>query len=439
MALVVGIVTAFSFGFRLSAQQHFVDESAYISQTYFLALLAQPNHPYWLEYPAYDLPPLPKYMIGLSLRVGGERIPSHQAMKRWYDNTSSRFASDAGLWWARLPSVLIGGIGCAAICVLGTLATDRKAAGLIAAGLLAANPLYRMHARRAMSDVYAEALLLVCLAVGLATWRAALAGRMKRGTWIGATLLMGVSAGLAVLSKLNGGLSLMVLYAWGLLGLGLTEFPLRRRLAFHHAALAASVIAFITFAALNPFLWCRPTQPLPASFARVANQHIFGRTIEVIRHRINVSRNGQSRFPADALLTLTDKIKALGVQGFGRFGAFGPASTDSTKRYDLTQDYGAPLWGAWVTLGAGWTAWKGWTQRKQGEPPAAIALLVQCVVSVVTVTLFLPLAWDRYFLSIQPGAILLASGVAGAALPRRRAMSEPVASSKGSSAVPSPV
>jgi hypothetical protein len=395
-----------------------VDESAYISQAYFLDLLAKPNHPYWLEYPAYDLPPLPKYAIGAALRTGGQRIPSHQAMKRWYENTSSRFESETALWWARLPSVALGAIGCAAIFVLGTLTSGRSAGGVIAAGLLAANPLYRMHARRAMSDVYAEALILACLAIGLATWRAGLAGRMNRPLWIVATTFMGITGGFAVLSKLNGGLAFMVLYAWALLGLALARFPWKGRLAFHTSALSAGLIGFVTFAGLNPFLWTHPKAGLPPSLIDLEKHSVYQRTIDVIWHRVAVSRAGQAQFPHDALPNIGDKVKALCVQGFGRFGPFGPAAADSLKRYDWAQDYGAPIWGALVLLGVGWSIRKGQRQTRAGEPPTAFALLVHCAVSVVTVTLFLPLAWDRYFLSIQPGAILLASGVAAAALPR---------------------
>ena len=38
----------------------------------------------------------------------------------------------------------------------------------------------------------------------------------------------------------------------------------------------------------------------------------------------------------------------------------------------------------------------------------------------ITVTAFIPLAWDRYFLSLQPGLTLLAAGAAAAVFPGER-------------------
>ena len=36
--------------------------------------------------------------------------------------------------------------------------------------------------------------------------------------------------------------------------------------------------------------------------------------------------------------------KVIVVQGFGRFGLFGPSESDSTVRFDLRQDWGVILW-----------------------------------------------------------------------------------------------
>ena len=104
------------------------------------------------------------------------------------------------------------------------------------------------------------------------------------------------------------------------------------------------------------------------------------------------------------------------MQGFGRFGLFGPRHSDSTRRYDWAQDRGAVVWLPCVVAGAAWAWSHGRRQLGRGEPPTAWAILVEAAVALAAVTAYLPLAWDRYYLPLQPGSALLAAGavVAGA-------------------------
>lgn len=416
---LVGLAAAAWFAAGLAVEPPFVDEWAYVSQSYYCDLYARGalDDPAWLDYPAYDLPPLPKYAIGASLAVAGYRRPGPAAARAWYNDTSSTFGPDAMLDAARWPSVAHGALGCAAIFAIGRLVGGPRE-GLVAALLLAINPLYRMHARRAMSDVPAEAFLLASLAVGLVGMRAAVAGPRP---WVGALLVAivgGASAGLAILSKLNGGLALMVLSAWGALFAIAPGPTARRRVAVVVATLAAWPVAFLVFLAGNPFLTAQP--PLPASSPAYlhAGRSIAERTKVVLDHRFTVSRRAQDLFPADATATLPAKAAAIAVQGFGRFGPLGPSRTDSTRRYDWGQDPGAIAWwpvviaGAWVLARRARAAWV------EDEPPMAAALLVYATVAIATVGAFLPLAWDRYFLSIQPPLALLGAAAIGAGIER---------------------
>ena len=77
LALLIAIGSAAYFAHRLDDEPIFVDEAAFISQAYFgdLLLSGRVDVPLWLEYQAYDLPPLPKYLINLSLRVHGQARP----------------------------------------------------------------------------------------------------------------------------------------------------------------------------------------------------------------------------------------------------------------------------------------------------------------------------------------------------------------------------
>lgn len=419
--VAVVLLAAAAFGFRLSEEPEFPDEWAYVSQAYFAALLAEPDNPLWLEYPAYDLPPLPKYAIGLALGVQGYKPPSAHSARQWYTrDITLRFGDRVMLTAARWPSVLFGVVGCLSLYALGSLALDRRV-GFLAAALLALDPLYRMHARRAMSDVPAEALVLACLAVALWGWRALLSGRGRGGAGLLAYLVAGVLGGLAVLSKLTGGLSLMVLAAWVALAIALPGVSWARKARITGATAMAGALAFATFLALNPFLWSNPAPPLPTSIQTIADRGLLGRTAQVIEHRASMSDQARAQFPHNALSSFGEKVPAVAVQGFGRFGPLGRKGWiddpytpgrqvpgfDSTIRFDRVQDLGVLLWLPLVLVGGGRLLVVGRRQQKLGEPPTCWAIAAQAALSVGTVAAYIPMAWDRYYLPIQAPACLL--------------------------------
>ncbi len=189
------------------------------------------------------------------------------------------------------------------------------------------------------------------------------------------------------------------------------------RAIFTTGLLMTGGVALATFVTLNPFLYSHPKRPIkiPLLAPVDPDESPYLRLHEVIAHRVGVSNNSQGKFPHNALNTPREKLQALAVQGFGRFGPFGPRSSDSTIRFDWRQDFGAILWGPWVAAGLVWTMISGRWQQRRGELPTRWLLGLQFVVAMATVGSFLPMAWDRYFLPIQSASVLLASGVALAA------------------------
>src|SRR5262245_4123569 len=161
---------------NLADEPYFIDESAMIAQSYYYSLIkaGEWNHPDWLHYAAYDHPPLPKYFFGLSLDVAGLPVPA--TLDRWMrwmgfepsvgggwvrSQSGCDFSAPSNprvLHWARVPSALFGAAGAAALFAIG-LQLHSRLAGFIAAALLTFNPLYLTHARRAMSDSFAECLV----------------------------------------------------------------------------------------------------------------------------------------------------------------------------------------------------------------------------------------------------------------------------------------
>src|SRR5437667_11282768 len=73
--------------------ESFVDEYAYISQSYYADhfFRGEFNHPDWLEFFAFDLQPLPKYLIGLSLRAAHLPMPGPRHALAWYQHQYSPF------------------------------------------------------------------------------------------------------------------------------------------------------------------------------------------------------------------------------------------------------------------------------------------------------------------------------------------------------------
>ena len=135
----------------------------------------------------------------------------------------------------------------------------------------------------------------------------------------------------------------------------------------------------------------------------------------MVDHRRSMSAGQQEAFPHNALTSFRGRAKVVAVQGFGRFGPFGPAKSDSTRRYDLAQDWGAFVWLPLSLAGVGFAGAVGRAQYRRREPPAAWAVATWALVALAVVTLYLPMAWDRYQLPFQPPFALLASAVLVAA------------------------
>ena len=405
---VIAILAAgfFALGLR---DEPFVDEYAFITQSYQPDLLyaGRRNDPAWLEILAYDLVPLPKYFINAAFRLAGIPRPGRESAMAWYRDTSHQWGSPRELVVARLPSVMMGTVGCVAVYLLGWLVKDGPT-GWIAAILLAANPLYRLHAHRAMSEAPCEAFLLLSLALGLRAWIEILG---RRSLSAGAAMLVaaGVSAGLSILAKFTGVLAIFTLTAWAMLALVLPRVDAMKKLLLAAGTGAGVVAAGFTFVALNPCMTAHPESPTRPDLKAAAARGTSQRLAFLVGHRREVSRGQQQAFSHNALFTLGEKARVVAVQGFGRFGPLGPRKSDSTRRYDLAQDWGAILWLPLVAAGLVRMILLGRQQLGAGQPPAAWALALWAFLALAVVTAYLPMAWDRYQLPIQAPAALLAA------------------------------
>ncbi len=410
--LTAGVVIASGLTFALGlADKPFVDEYAYISQSYFadLFLEGRTNDPEWLELRAYDLQPLPKYLIGVGLRAARLPMPGPANAHAWYydkEHPYHPFGGASTLLVGRLPTIVLGVIGCVAILACGILIRDRKT-GVVAALLLVASPLYRLHAHRAMSDVPCEALTLVALAVALWTgqriWRGGGAG-----VYLVGVITAGLASGLAILCKFNGFLTLMVLAVWSAVVLVSPGVSLARRLLIATGPILSTAVAFTALVVLNPFLTAHPTGTHGPTRI-LASYGIVERLRFQFRHRFALSDSQKRTFTGDALNDPLDKAKVFWVQGFGRFGPLGPSVSNSVNRYEWRQDAGAIIWAPIVLLGVVLAARLVVVQRRARVYPRALFLLAYAGAAWGVVAYYLPMAWDRYLLPIQAPATLLAA------------------------------
>ena len=406
---LIGIVAAAFFALGLG-DVPFVDEYAYITQSYQPDLLfaGQTNHPSWLEGLSYDLVPLPKYFINLAYRASSIPRPTRRDAIAWYQNTSYQWGGARELVIARLPSILLAAVGCIAIFAIGTMIKDQQT-GAIAAFLLAVNPLYRLHAHRAMSEAPCEAILLVSLGLGLWAWKLILArGSLGSGTL--AMIAAGLAAGLSILAKFNGLLALITLAAWTCLGLAIPGIAALRKLVLALAAALAALAAGLLFIGGNPFMTAHPTVGMPPELQATADLNVWQRFRLLVDHRVEVSRGQQSMFSHNAVHAMTDRLSVLIIQGFGRFGPFGPAKSDSLAQVRPRHRIGERI--VWLPLVlAGFFNSIVWGRRqiRAGQMPTGWALALWASIATAVVAAYLPMAWDRYLLPIQaPCALLVA-------------------------------
>jgi hypothetical protein len=221
------------------------------------------------------------------------------------------------------------------------------------------------------------------------------------------------------------------LVACAALTLALTRIAWRRRLVVAAAAPIVILVAAGTFVALDPTLTARPPTARLAAAGLAAGprerwvlnlpgtdphalvrQQPLGRFLTMLAFRKSFSAVQQEFYPTYALQSLADKLKVVLVQGFGRFSPFGPAYSHLPARYDWQQDRWCLIWLPWVALGVAWAVARGRRQVHEGRPPTAWGVLLYAAIAWACVTLYLPLAWDRYLLPIQPPAALLAAAAA---------------------------
>ena len=174
--------------------------------------------------------------------------------------TTIAFGGAATLLAARLTVIPLGALGCLALFACGAIVKDARV-GTIAASLLMINPLYSLHAHRAMADVPCEAFMLSSLAVWLCDVVAHL-GEGLAHRWAGSSLARRVCSPACRCSASSMVSSALRIVAAGMRA-HLGGYPVFRSAANWRSPArrsSRSRVALAVAVAFNPYLTAKPSE-----------------------------------------------------------------------------------------------------------------------------------------------------------------------------------
>lgn len=412
------------------------DESQWIYTTRYLTLFRQADFrsPEWHTYWTQTQPPLARYVMGASLKIAGYDLlrlngPWNFDTDETKNAAQGNLPSDEVLFRSRLPIAVAASISVLLMYLIGRHIAS-NVAGLGAAAWLALNPRTREIMTRAEADGLLICLLLLGLLLAmmlLDTLPVTAQSKAARRNSIILTVLLGLTLGLGASAKLTGAIALAAFAVvlsmdsvMRLLALRKRGGPDRRKTVIEFAGkalvtlFAASVIAVLTFLALNPALYSNPA----------------GNTINIFQQRQIEMSQQMMKYPAAALpeglprlQTALQRVLFTYSVGHGLFeGSSDPAVSRNTEWLPLD----AILVGVGLLAGIRALARRlsRWFQRasysdvraddgQTGLGAAGIALLYTPIF-YFSIALNMGLDWDRYALPILVFAALWAGVGIGA-------------------------
>lgn len=372
-----------------------------------LALRGNFQDPMWQVYPGIDQPPLAFVLFGLALRLSG-----HENIKEYLDsiNFSSAVKTEprgrrslvAGV---QFPNGINSEDGSSsftlglirevrklnAIFALGSVIFSffigRKIGGwffgVISASLMVVNPLFYQSGIEARGDGVMLFFLIVAMFLSLYLFRNL--GNLSKVFLI--TTLMGIIVGLSTAAKLNGSMVLIVLWIAGVANLLFQKaigFSKLRKLLIHTllGLMTVSLISFLVFVVFTPFTWRNP----------------LNRSVVMVRHRLNTLETQKRLFPDQALLSVNEKI-SVGYNNIFHRGS----------NYSLLSSL-SEFWFFVFILGMLIFLFKSYKLIQSfNESNDEFMMFIWVSVMLSLVVLLNPLDWERYYLPVIPGLVLVQS------------------------------
>jgi hypothetical protein len=371
-----------------------LDESQWIATSSMLErfLDADPGAIQWQEnYWTLTQPPVARYVIGVGRRIGGWGAFDLNTPWNYYADLMTNIEAGAMpsaslLWYARLPMAILAGLaGAIGFFLLVQLA------GRVAGYLWLASVLCSAYLERTLTRAMSESPLLCAdLAAALLCWVALVlisrGARRDLGWAVLAVVASALACGIAAATKLTG---------WTMLGLplgvslwaamGLVRGPRRAPRWCVSAPLAVGAVAFLTFVALNPYLY-------PAPLARTAR---------MIEYRVDEMRGQRYADPQRAMPSGVARVRRVGARVLHDYLPF-------------SADGAGALNAVLAALGLGFAASVAWSGGPRPQARAAAVVLIASAALSAPVVLLSELDTDRYYL--LPVVFVMAFSSAGLAM-----------------------
>jgi hypothetical protein len=261
LLFIIGICV---YGYNLEEVEFHLDENPWIYESAALDALLTGNFAPEIwdeEFNSMLDPPIPKYLIGIGMKLGGLSIVDLPRWD-WHLGTNENIArgcepSKDMLFWARIPMIVTSISGLLLAAFLLSKAYSRLSAFLFYGFSLTS---FTYPLRQAMSE---SPLIFFTFLAGLVGYLGiiALSDQKFKLAYIRFSIF-GVLTGLAAASKLNG----IFIAAASILCVGFVLFWNSRGKIKQHLALAVRLVLLqiylvgITFVSINPFLYTKPIQ-----------------------------------------------------------------------------------------------------------------------------------------------------------------------------------
>lgn len=341
----------------------------------------------------YMNPCVPKLVWGAALFAAGHREASPAAFQAFSRGEPQR---QQAAWQALLPAEPLARrvlIVCCALSLTAFVLSARRLCGgaagwgvaLVAGALLCASPLVRNTASYLRTDWFLMVPLLAALGTALAR-HAALGGAEGRPAQLRLALALGLWSGLAVSCKLSGAMVGLCVAVWAPLA-WIAHAPTRDARSFVRGPLVVWILSGATCAALfyavNPRLWGEPLAGVRDILARWDELLAWFQDDWGPRTGVEVAHSLPERLAlfADRSLTRDEPWRGL------------------------TRLPGGAVLAASGALALAWRS-RGLVRRDPQAVTAAFALSF-CAVTLVTTALWIPLDWERFFLTAAPAQALL--------------------------------
>ena len=393
--LVIAVVLLTVAVSDLEGEEFHGDESHWATSSqlaYNLIISGDLESPLWHDqFYLYSQPQLGKLAIGASLAAGGISGSTQVIEYDWMldpeaNRTRGAIPSRDTLWFARLPGAIAGWLAAVVLWAIGR-ALGRGDVGLLAAALLASNPLWLANSRRAGMDTLA--LLFGLLAV----YAAVRIFKSPRFVW---WLWFGVAVGLTVSTKYTGLLGALgsAVPLW----LGFLRERSRGRAArFTTGGIGSVAVAAALIVASNPVLYSEPVEGM-------------ARSVGFFRDQASAMRNSFPVFRSRPLVALEIVDRVIWPIGFPKIVDTTLERTDGdVDRHLSPGQYGTPVIGGGIAI----TAMAAISAKSRAYWHtlgliAAVAALwfVACFGALVE---SLPIWWERWHLGIVPATCVVAA------------------------------